>query len=82
MRMGRGLLTPDVACSCHGLGNHQVFAQPLIQLEGLLLHQHKLRHGRVQGIEQQVAGLRHHHRGQHQPQLSTGPQPVATKLRA
>ena len=39
-------------------------AQPFIQLEGLLVDQRHLRHGRVQGIEQQVAGLRHHHRGQ------------------
>jgi hypothetical protein len=32
-------------------------AQPFIQLEGLLVDQRQLRHGRVQGIEQQVAGL-------------------------
>ena len=32
-------------------------AQPLIQLEGLLVHQRHLGHGWVQGIKQQVAGL-------------------------
>ena len=32
-------------------------AQPVIQLEGLLVDQRQLRHGRVQGNEQQVAGL-------------------------
>jgi len=43
------------------------------------MHQRHLRHGRVQGIEQQVAGLGHHHRGQHQAQLLSCPQPVAAK---
>jgi hypothetical protein len=73
-----GVETPDVVCPCDGLGKHSVSSQPLIQLEGLLLHQQHLRHGRVQGIEQQIAALRHHHRGQHQAQLLASPQPVAT----
>jgi hypothetical protein len=36
------------------------------------LHQHPLCHGRVQGVEQQIAGLGDHHLGQHQAQLLPG----------
>ena len=56
-----------------------VSCQTLIKLEGLLVDQPHLNHGRMQGIEQQVAGLGHHHRMQYQVQLLLGPQQISTK---
>ena len=44
-----------------------------------LVHQPHLSYGGMQGIEQQAAGLGHHHRMQHQDELLPGQQEIATK---
>ncbi len=53
--------------------------EPLIQPKGNLIEQRHRGDGGMEGVEHQVAGLRHHHRGQHQSQLTSFAEPPATE---
>ena len=51
----------------------------MIQPKGNLIEQRHRVDGGMEGVEHQVAGLGHHHRGQHQSQLTGFAEPAATE---